>query len=613
MKKVLMSVILCLLINSNVFAQNDVSIDTNGNVTTGTSASGNLEVTGASGEKAIYGIGFDTGGAGVYGENTTLSNTNYGLLGHPSYGVYGQSASGYGVYGVSTNSIGVFGYSQNNFAVYGNSNTGWAGYFNGNVMVIGNLTVGGTLIGYSETDPVFSAWDRSSGISIVESQIEDLNHFTNVNEADPVFSTWDKSTGISIMESQVTDLDKYSQAEVDTIIAALDARITALENQKHWSVPIQLETGVSETQIGVDESGNAIAVWARGGVIYAMTYITGTGWGAAVTIESGTGNSSTPQISVNGSGSAFAVWTQNNTIYSNRYVVGTGWDTVTPIEDTPPSFSVSNPQVSIDESGNAIAVWQFAGFTKNIYANRYVVGTGWGTETQIESGAGDASTPQIAVDGSGNAIAVWQQYDGTYDSIYANRYIVGTGWGIETQIESGVLWDASTPQIAVDGSGNAIAVWKQNSIYANRYVAGTGWGTEVEVGSGTAHNPQISVNESGSAIAVWSESSHIYANHYVVGTGWGTALQIDSGAGGAFTPQIGVDGSGNAFAVWKQNDGTDNSIYASRFVTSTGWGLAAPIESGTGGASTPQIGVDGNGNAIAVWIQNNNIYANHYW
>jgi len=35
---------------------------------------------------------------------------------------------------------------------------------------------------------------------------------------------------------------------------------------------------------------------------------------------------------------------------------------------------------------------------------------------------GDAFVPQIAVDGSGNALAVWHQFDGTVFNIWANRF-----------------------------------------------------------------------------------------------------------------------------------------------------------------------------------------------
>ena len=42
--------------------------------------------------------------------------------------------------------------------------------------------------------------------------------------------------------------------------------------------------------------------------------------------------------------------------------------------------------------------------------------------------AGDASIPQVAVDSSGNAIAVWFQSDGIRRNVWANRYVPGVGW-----------------------------------------------------------------------------------------------------------------------------------------------------------------------------------------
>ena len=134
------------------------------------------------------------------------------------------------------------------------------------------------------------------------------------------------------------------------------------------------------------------------------------------------------------------------------------------------------PHVSMDASGNAIAVWyQDDGTRYNIYANRYVAGVGWGTAGLIETDdTGDARNPQISVDGSGNAIAVWYQNDGTRDNIRANRYVAGIGWGTAELIETDNTGDARNPQISVDGSGNAIAVWYQNdgtrwNILANRF------------------------------------------------------------------------------------------------------------------------------------------------
>ena len=160
----------------------------------------------------------------------------------------------------------------------------------------------------------------------------------------------------------------------------------------------------------------------------------------------------------------------------------------------------------MDGNGNAIAVWpQSDGLRNNIWANRYTVGTGWGTPTLIETdNAGSASIPRIAMDTAGNAIAVWQQSDGVQDNIWANRYTVGIGWGTATLIETDNSGPAGGPQIIMDGNGNAIAVWSQTdgtrctnpcyNILANRYTAGSGWGvaTLIETDNGgPALYPQI--------------------------------------------------------------------------------------------------------------------------
>ena len=84
----------------------------------------------------------------------------------------------------------------------------------------------------------------------------------------------------------------------------------------------------------------------------------------------------------------------------------------------------------------------------------------WGTAALIETdNAGEAYEPQIALDASGNALAVWQQFDGARYNIWANRYTAATGWGTAALIETDDAGDARDPQIAFDANGNALAVW----------------------------------------------------------------------------------------------------------------------------------------------------------
>ena len=69
--------------------------------------------------------------------------------------------------------------------------------------------------------------------------------------------------------------------------------------------------------------------------------------------------------------------------------------------------------------------------------------------------------------------------------------------------------------------------------------------------------------------------------------------------------------------MWAQFDGTRNNIWANRYTAGTGWGTAALIETNNAGsADSPQVAINANGNALAVWRQSDgtrdNIWANRY-
>lgn len=225
-------------------------------------------------------------------------------------------------------------------------------------------------------------------------------------------------------------------------------------------------------RLAVDPSGNVEVVWFQSdGVrynIWSNRYTPGSGWGTAGLIETdNAGSSNTPEISVDSSGNFIAVWSQDDgtryNIWSNRYTSGSGWGTAQLIE-TDNAGNASNPQISFDSSGNAVAVWhQDDGTWENIWSNRYTSGSGWGTAGLIENdNSGDAYYPQVGVDPSGNAIVVWYQSDGTRDNIWAVRYVSGTGWGSPGLLESDNTGDAQYPQIAVNPSGTGAAVWQQS-------------------------------------------------------------------------------------------------------------------------------------------------------
>ncbi len=156
-----------------------------------------------------------------------------------------------------------------------------------------------------------------------------------------------------------------------------------------------------------------------------------------------------------------------------------------------------------------------------IWSNRYVAGSGWSTATSIQTGSGPASTPEVAVDMDGNALAVWRQSDLARVSIWANRYVAGRGWGAASLIESDSSGDASAPKVVLNSGGNALVVWPQIDrlnrvhLWANRYSAVSGWGqvTLVQDDVGTAPLISVAPNTNGSNLMSWSDSAGIWARY----------------------------------------------------------------------------------------------------
>lgn len=248
----------------------------------------------------------------------------------------------------------------------------------------------------------------------------------------------------------------------------------------------------------------------------------------------------------------------------------------------------------------------------------YTAGTGWADASMLSDGTSGAYYPQINFDAQGNATAVWKQFGSSYADIMASRYSASTGsWGSAELIENLDAGSAYDPQLDTDGSGNVIAVWYQhdgtrNNIMTNRYDASTNtWGTaellETE-DTGAANATQISVNASGDAIAVWVQDDgnddSIMANIYTAGSGWSGAAFIESNANDAGQPSIHLDANGQATAVWRQNDGSNNNIYVNQYSSASGWGASPQqIDSAAQDSDSPDFSVDADGNIIVVWRQ----------
>lgn len=230
--------------------------------------------------------------------------------------------------------------------------------------------------------------------------------------------------------------------------------------------------------------------------------------------------------------------------------------------------------------------------------------------------------PSVAFDGRDNAFAAWQQFSQESNSfnIFAVRFDgASLAWAAPVQINRSVAdQSASSPLLAADSQGNAVAVWNQSDAryrirsYASRFDRAIGnWSNPIVVreGSDTPFPWALKMDPLGNAFVIgyeYSGGGQIFVRRLSSATGlWSDATVLRLGANSAQEPKIDVDSKGNAVAVWLEaNDGFKYSVNAARYdVVADKWSAVQSIQKGPGPASNPDVAMDPMGNATAVWVE----------
>ena len=250
------------------------------------------------------------------------------------------------------------------------------------------------------------------------------------------------------------------------------------------------------------------------------------------------------------------------------------------------------------------------------------------------------SDPQVSMDDLGNAIVVanYEESEGgsSKNAIFYNFYHQGSGWeyamSTGNQLTDKDQVTARNPAVAMNAIGNGIVAWEQwleaeqeYRIYARRY--DLGWMStqlvdyrDPPIYNGDATNPRVAMNPDGNAIVVWMQGyktdnsgdviglNAVWANRYDAATdSWFTTPRPISDFAGAANPQIAMDDNGNAIAVWEQG----GNIFANRYVAGQANWFESSAEWVALGSS-PQIAMDTSGNAIIVWQLDGDIYTIRY-
>lgn len=307
------------------------------------------------------------------------------------------------------------------------------------------------------------------------------------------------------------------------------------------------------------------------------------------------------QITVDSAGTATAVWMNGGIIQSSSRPNGGNWST--PVDISLADGAANHPQVTVDSSGLATAVWYRSNGTNDIVqSSSRPHGGNWSTPVDVSLPGGNASRPQVTVDPSGLATAVWYRSNGTNDIIQSSSRPSGGDWS--TPVNVSLEGENSSGQrITVDSSGIVSAIWRRNGVIqsSSRPVGGA-WSIPVDVslpGVG-AWDPQFAVGTSGALIAVWERGGTIQASARPGGGNWSTPVDVSLPTA-ASKPQVTADSTGLATAVWTRMVGGYRMIQSSSSLNGGTWSSPVNLSSPSENADQPQVTVDPSGQATAVW------------
>ena len=222
----------------------------------------------------------------------------------------------------------------------------------------------------------------------------------------------------------------------------------------------------SQQRVAMSADGTGMALWRQTGgatayTLYAARFRPGVGWDGAQSLGAG----SYGELAMDSSGNAAVLYATKDITYDSAfgayYTAGTGWGSGVLLESE--ELGLARPGgIGFDASGRAIGVWYQKGSSVNsIWSSRYIPGTGWSARESVEPFTGDAYKPQVGVTASGEAIAIWEQMSmpSTPRDIFASRYVVGSGWTASPVAESSTI--SQNSRLAVAASGFALALWEE--------------------------------------------------------------------------------------------------------------------------------------------------------
>ena len=362
-------------------------------------------------------------------------------------------------------------------------------------------------------------------------------------------------------------------------------------------------------QVTSDDGGNASIIWIRessgsatrglapaaaNGDLHTVRYSAGSGlWTSLAILMSGPVRD--PQIATAADGSVLAVWCQNDgrdQLWGASYASSE----VVDITATTAGNGCHAPDLAGGPGGRVDAVWArlLNDGLWTVQWSRFVPGRGWTPPLSISKGAMDVYAPDVDVDASGNAFAIWTERQGPHIVVHAAVYDASSdSWSAPSNLGQG-----GSPELATNAAGDVIFVWDgpEATIKAARYDRASRTITApVTLGPGVGAH--VAVGPEGDAMVIWLNLGTLYMVRYDRSAKtWSAPVAITSHLeGNAGAPELIAHSDGSYTMAWTQFHSGYRVIHAAHYSRSAALLSSTPVGLGAG----PRL-ASGDGKTVTI-------------
>ncbi len=344
-----------------------------------------------------------------------------------------------------------------------------------------------------------------------------------------------------------------------------------------WTLPVTISTTSStpvfSPTIAINSSGYAVALWIQSDGtnlrVQSSTSQFGGPWSTPVTVSNPGTDASNPQIGIDELGNAVAIWVDSDNIIASSLPFGGSWSV--PVQISPEGLDSTNPVLAMSANGQAFALWQTViGPHTVIEGSTLTFGADWSFFGQLSASSMSSTNPTVAADANGDAVAAWLQ--GSNPDVITATFIHDIGWSTPFPISNPATQNSS-PFASVNATGDAVVVWLTQS--SNELVQAVTFALDqvptlvstLSVTGQDAQTPVVAVDPFGNALAGWlrSDGTNVVVQVSILTAhgSWSTPQTLSLDGNDAGSISLGVDTHQNAVVVWYEGGLTEHKVKAS--------------------------------------------------